>query len=342
MPRAVSTVGLAVLAAVLLGYAPVASAQSARGPQGFAVGASEVNITPAYFPHGAPFPTPVPASCAAKTPSGTTPQAYFNGIRRFAFEDPYHVDPGSPPDEYDPSAQGGAGEPFCKLDGAPFRVPEYGHLIDPSTRYEGIYLAGGDGQNRTAKAILPNDPLGAEAIVFRHGSTRVALVSLDSIGTFNADFQRIRDLVARQRPDLSTMKIVIASTHDESAPDPLGIWGPTQTTTGVNHLYVNWEVGRVAGAIERAADSARPARLKIGEGLDPNNFLPCFSSYPYLADRHLHVLSATEARAPHRTIATLMEYGIHDETLGFSGEPPQDLPAQGSRCRQSSAATTAA
>lgn len=329
MPRAARTRGLTVAIAALLCFAPSALARGAGRSAGLAVGAAEVNITPAYFPHGAPFPTPVPAACVAKTPRGTTAKAYFNGIRRFAFEDLYHVDPGSPPDEYDPLAQDGAGEPFCKLDGKPFRVPEYGHVIDPSTRYEGIYLAGGDGQNRTAKAILPADPLGAEAIVFRHGSTRVALVSLDSIGTFNADFQRIRDLVARQRPDLARIKIVISSTHDESAPDPLGIWGPTQTTTGVDHLYVDWEVGRVARAIEQAANRLRPAQLKIGEALDPNNFLPCFSSYPYLADRHIHVLSAIEAGSPHKTIATLMEYGIHDETLGFSGEPPNDLPIKG-------------
>jgi hypothetical protein len=327
--RAARTGALGIVIVTLLCWAPAASAREGGAPAGLAVGAAEVNITPAYLPHGAPFPDPVPASCAAKTPVGTTAKDYFNGIRRFAFEDPYHVDPGSPPDEYDPSARNGAGEPFCKLDGKPFRVPEYGHVIDPSTRYEGIYLAGGDGQNRTAKAILRDDPLGAEAIVFRHGATRVALVSVDSIGTFNADFQRIRDLVARQRPDLSRMKIVISSTHDESAPDPIGIWGPTQTTTGVNHLYVNWEVGRVARAIERAATRLHPARLRIGEALDPNNFLPCFSSYPYLADRHIHVLSATEARAPHTTIATLIEYGIHDETLGFSGEPPNDLPLKG-------------
>ncbi len=323
----------AVTAAAVVGVAFALTAPGALARltvhSGFSVGAAQVNITPTYFPHGAPFPSPVPASCSAKAPPGSTASAYFNGVRYFAFEDPYHVDPGSPPDEFDPAAQSGAGEPFCKLDGKPFRIPEYGHVIDPATRYEGIYLAGGDGQNRTAKAILRGDPLGAEAIVFGHRSTRVALVSLDSIGTFNADFQRIRDLVARQRPDLARMKIVISSTHDESAPDPLGIWGATQTITGVNHLYINWEVGRVARAIERAADRMRPARLKIGESLDPNNFLPCFSSYPYLADRHIHVLTAIQAQRPNRTIATLLEYGIHDETLGFSGEPPHDLPMKG-------------
>lgn len=264
--------GVAAAAVVGVALALTAPGALARSTvhSGFAVGAAQVSITPTYFPHGAPFPTPVPSSCSAKTPHGTTPSAYFNGLRYFAFEDPYHVDPGSPRDEFDPTAQAGAGEPFCKLDGRPLRVPEYGHVIDPSARYEGIYLAGGDGQNRTAKAILRDDPLGAEAIVFGHRSTRVALVSLDSIGTFNADFQRVRDLVARQRPDLARMKIVISSTHNESAPDPLGIWGPTQTVTGVNHLYINWEVGRVARAIEHAADRMRPARLKIGEGLDPN------------------------------------------------------------------------
>jgi hypothetical protein len=298
------------------------SASARTAPGAFMVGAAEVNITPAHYPHGAPFPAPVPRSCVAGTPAGTTPQKYFNGIRYFAFEDPYHVAPGSPPDEYDPNANGGGGEPFCKLDGKRFRVPEYGHVVDPSKRYEGIYLAGGNGLNRTAKATIAGDPLQAQAIVFGRGSNRVALVEVDSIGTFNADYQRIRDLVARQRPDLRRMRIVISSTHNESAPDPIGIWGATQFTTGVNHLYVNWEVARVTRAIEHAADVMRPARLRIGEALDPNNFLPCFSSYPYLADRHIHVLQAVRSAAPHKTIATLMEYGIHDETLGFSGEPP--------------------
>lgn len=328
MRRALWRGGRLAAAAALLCTSAAALARHSSPPQ-LRVGAASVNITPRYFPRGAPFPNPVPASCTARTPPGTTPQAYFNGLRYFAFEDPYHVDPGSPPDEYDPSAQGGAGEPFCKLDGRPFRVPEYGHVIDPSTRYEGIYLAGGDGQNRTAKAILPDNPLGAQATVLQRGSARVALVALDSIGTFNADLQRIRDLVAKQRPQLAGMKIVISSTHNESAPDPLGIWGPTQTTTGVNHLYVDWEVGRVASAIERAAAQTQPAQLKVGDALDPSNFLPCFSSYPYLADRHIHVLEAVAARSPHRTIATLMEYGIHDETLGFSGEPPQDRRLEG-------------
>jgi hypothetical protein len=319
---------LAATVAVVLVATPASPAKAP--PASFQVGAAEVNITPAYYSHGAPFPSPVPPSCVAGTPPGTNPQKYFNGIRYFAFEDPYHVVPGSPPDEYDPSANGGAGEPFCKLDGKPFRVPEYGHhVVDPSKRYEGIYLAGGNGLNRTAKATIAGNPLQAQAIVFGRGSKRVALVELDSIGTFNADYQRIRDLVARQRPDLRRMQVVISSTHNESAPDSIGIWGATQLTTGVNHLYINWEVARVAQAIEHAADAMRPARLKIGEATDPNNFLPCFSSYPYLADRHIHVLQAVQSAAPHKAIATIMEYGIHDETLGFSGEPPSDLPVKG-------------
>lgn len=319
--------GLASIAVALLAGALAAPALPAQST--FTVGAASVSIAPRYYPHGAPFPSPVPQSCSAATPAGTTPQKYFNGIRYFAFEDPYHIDPGSPPDEYDPSASNGAGEPFCKLDAKQFLVPEYGHVIDPSKYYEGIFLAGGNGLDRTAKALIPGDTPAAQAIVFGHGSARVALVEIDSIGTFNADYQRIRDLVARQRPDLRGMKIVISSTHDESAPDPIGIWGPTQFTTGVNHLFISWEVGRIARAIERAADHVRPARLKIGEALDPDNFLPCFSSYPYLADRHIHVLQAVQAAAPHRAIATVMEYGIHDETLGFSGTPPDDLKLKG-------------
>jgi hypothetical protein len=327
MRRGRLATGVATITVALATGAVTVPAQAAQGL--YSVGAASISISPRYYPHGAPFPSPVPRSCAVATPAGTTPQKYFNGIRYFAFEDPFHINPGSRPDEYDPSANNGAGEPFCKLDAKPFRVPEYGHVVDPSKYYEGIFLAGGNGLDRTGKAIIAGDTLGAQAIVFGQGSNRVALVEIDSIGTFNADYQRIRDLVVLQRPDLRGMKIVISSNHNESAPDPVGIWGPTQFTTGVNHLFISWEVGRVARAIERAAGRARPARLKIGEALDPNNFLPCFSSYPYLADRHIHVLQAVQASAPHTAIATLMEYGIHDETLGFSGTPPAGVKLKG-------------
>lgn len=311
---------MAILVVGVLG-GPLLGAGSARAAD-LSVGAAKADITPTFYPHGdAPLPA-ANALSACRTPAGISPQAYFNGKRYFDFEDLYHVESGSPPDEYDPNALGGVGEPFCKLSPAPFNDPEYGHTVNPAGRYEGMYLAGGSASDRVAKAILPNDHLGAQAVVFQRGSQRVALVAVDSIGTFRSDFDRIRHLVAQEHPELAGMQIVISSTHNESAPDPIGIWGPTATTPGVNHLYMDFFVSKVASAIEQAAAQARPAQLAITEAPDPSNFLSCFSSYPFLPDHQVHLLQARDASDPAHAIATILEYGIHNEDLGFSGTPP--------------------
>ncbi len=313
---------LLVVGALAVGLLGAGSARAA----GLSVGAAKVDLTPAFYPDGnAPLPAAsVLAACATPGAApGTTPQQYFDGKRYFDYEDLYHVEPGSPPDEYDPTALDGVGEHFCKLSPAPFLDPEYGHLVVPTNRYEGMYLAGGTTSNRVAKALLPGDHLGAQAVVFQRGGKRVALVAVDSIGTFRSDFDRIRHLVAQEHPELKDMQIVISSTHNESAPDPIGIWGPTATTPGVNHLYMDFFVKKVTQAIEQAAAQPKPAQLAITEAPDPSNFLSCFSSYPFLPDHHVHLLQARDASDPnHSVLATILEYGIHNEDLGFSGTPP--------------------
>jgi hypothetical protein len=131
--------------------------------------------------------------------------------------------------------------------------------------------------------------------------------------------------------------IVFSSTHNESAPDPIGIWGVdnpaaggTPTLTGVDHVYMDFFVKRTARAVERAAGaisdspgvhgiSPTAAHLRATEAVDPPNFIPCFSSYPFLAERRIHALQAVATGG--QVIATILQYGMHDELLGFSSEP---------------------
>src|SRR5207302_60148 len=118
--------------------------------------------------------------------------------------------------------------------------------------------------------------------------------------------------------------IFISATHDESAPDSLGLGGVTATTSGVNDYWVAYMVRQSASAIERAYRAMQPARIRYTEVLEPSNVRQCWSSYPFVDDQHMPVLQAVTAASRPKTIATLVDVSQHAETLGFNGGSQHD------------------
>src|SRR5947209_17902255 len=112
----------------------------------------------------------------------------------------------------------------------------------------------------------------------------------------------------------------LSATHDESAPDSLGLGGVTATTSGVNDYFVNYMVDKSAAAIEQAYKAMRPATIRYTEVLEPSDTRQCWSSYPFIDDQHVPVLEAVDARG--RAIVTLASVSQHAETLGFNGGTP--------------------
>lgn len=318
---------------------PVLSAgttQLADSAGGFQVGAADADATPPALDtaEGQTLDT------AEFVPLCGTSEAQiaqlWPGRRLFAFTDPYRDVFGA--GQYVP------GDPYCDADG--------------SGRYEAPYLAGGSGSNRwpetsadpgtnggldltnpvTGQVASP-DPIDVHAVVFDVDGTRVAVVSVDSIGAFDSTFQQIRTEVAKVDTDIAPNNIFFSSTHDESAPDPIGLWGPdlsqepapvnqansalpTSVASGVDNFYMNYLAHRAAGAIEEA-DSARsmqPAELKVVTARMPANAQSCWSSYPYVDTNLMPVLQAVN-RQTGNVIFTMVNVGTHDETLGFSGDP---------------------
>jgi hypothetical protein len=163
----------------------------------FEAGAAKVNITPpAYTAESDSAFVPACGATSAKV------SELWPGPRPFQFEKPYR-------DVYG-IGKFALGDPYCESDG--------------TNRYEAPYLAGGSGQNHWPKSVDPGNLVEARASVLAVGSSKVAIVSVDSIGLFNVTMQRIRAEVQRLDPSLT--QIFISSTHDESAPDPIGLWGP--------------------------------------------------------------------------------------------------------------------
>lgn len=269
--------------------APQTPAGGFRGPYAHARAAS-FRVGAAIADFSPPLRGKAPGGDAANCGN----PAVFTGPRQFAFEEPYvdvqhhgHFDPN---------------DPYADCNG--------------NGRWEGNLLGGGGNTPRFYDRVA--DPVTARAIVLANGRQKIAVEVVDQEGFFNIYQQQIRDRVRRDGHRLSN--IFISATHDESAPDSLGLGGVTQTTSGVNNYWVKYMVAQSALAIERADRALRPATIRYTEVLEPRDVRQCWSSYPFVDDQHIPVLQAVDRRG--RAIATLASVSQHAETLGFNGGTP--------------------
>jgi len=301
------------LAALLLAGAP-ASAQDAGGPGRprsaldwllgyrwdflrhglFQVGAAAVDVTPPPAGSG-----PDPARCAGA-------DAYA-GPHLLSLEEPYTDANGN--GRYD------EGEPFldCPTPAAS------GDVIPPDGRWDGIFLGGGNCCDRQPTAVL--DPIWARTLVVSSGGKTVSLTSVDNEGVFKEIWDQVR---AKVHADGFTGidEMLFSSTHDESAPDTIGISGPSQFSSGSNPFYVQFLVVQTAKSIEQAFTARRAATIRFGQ-VRPDDLVACWSSYPFTADEQIGMLQALDLRG--HPIVTLLNYGIHAEELGFSQDSEDRL-----------------
>lgn len=255
--------------------------------------------TAAHFTAGGAvtsFSPPLAGHAPGGDPANCAHSAVFNGPRTFAFEEPYT--------DTNHNGHYDSGEPFvdCNHD----------------SRWDGNLLGGGNNTPRFYTRVA--DQVGARAIVVGNGKRKIAVEVVDQEGLFDVYADRIRALVAAAGVLLNG--IYISATHDESAPDSLGLGGVTQTTSGVNNYWVSYMVRQSALAIERAYRAMRPAQIRYTEVLEPSNVRQCWSSYPFVDDQHIPVLQAVGLGRRPRVIATLASVSQHAETLGFNGGTP--------------------
>lgn len=273
-------------------------------------GAAVANITP---------PAYTVASDQAFVPtcgsSATQVAALWPGRRLFAFEEPYVPLINPQLGEYV------VGDPYCDANHA-------GH-------YQAPYVAGPPGQDHWPTSVQKGNPLQAVAVVYALGTKRVATVAVDSIGLFNVTMDQIRADAKKLVPQVS--QIFVSSTHDESAPDPIGLWGPdgtglpgnsmtqsalssTALTSGVDNYYLSFLAHQAARAIAKAYHDLAPAELKLAYAGLPANVQECWSSYPFIADHMDPVMQAVNPQTQ-KVIFTLVNGNTHVETFAFAGVP---------------------
>jgi hypothetical protein len=282
------------LAAPALAVPASAGGTGDRPDADFRVGAAAVDITPPLAGPGVADP----AHCAA-------PAAY-TGAHLLTLEEPYQ--------DVNGNRRHDDGEPFQDC---PVRRVD-GSTAPPDGRWDGIYLGGGDCCDRQPTAVL--DPIWARTIVVDNGDRRVSITSVDNEGVFKEYWDRVRAKVRADGTDLDQM--FFSSTHDESAPDTIGITGPSELQSGVDPFYVEFLIAQSAASIERAAAHTYHAHLRYGS-VRPLDLTTCWSSYPFAADEAVGVMQAV--RPSGKVTATLVNYGIHAEELGFSDDDQDRL-----------------
>ncbi len=189
--------------------------------------------------------------------------------------------------------------------------PPDGLLAGAATRVitpeQPVYLAGLSGP-RLSDGV--HDDLYARAVAFVEGDTTVIVVGLDIIGYARARVEGVKQELARR--GVPTDGLILCSTHQHSGPDTLGLWGPSETETGVDDAYMEFLAARIVEAAEEAYTNIRSAHASVGaarvpEGVARNARVPEY-------DDELRVLRFVDT-GDGATIATLVNFTSHPEVL---------------------------
>jgi hypothetical protein len=173
-------------------------------------------------------------------------------------------------------------------------------------------------------AVGNADPTSVRCAVLRQGNTQIGLCAVDSVGWFYSEVEQTRELIAAEYPDLELDFLLVAATHVHETQDTLGIWGPSDTESGVKDAYNELIRKKTALALEKAAAAAVPVRIELGrsvvdghiDGTDPaGHATASFVSDtrdPVVIDNELRTMRFVST-ADDTTVATLINFTSHPE-----------------------------
>jgi hypothetical protein len=178
-----------------------------------------------------------------------------------------------------------------------------------------VFLAGFQGDRRATGVHRPLE-VRTLALV-EDGRRPFVLAMVDLIGIVREDTLAIRDGLADLGAD-----IVVAATHTHSGPDTIGLWGPDETTRGVDERYLAGVRAAVTASIRAAVTSMEPAALCAAlttvDGVIRN------TRDPEIVDSEVAIVAF--GRGDGTPIATLVNVGVHPEVLdGASAVVSPDL-----------------
>jgi len=258
-----------------------------------------------------------PAFNAAKDlvefPEALCPRAVFNGKRIFDIQEPYTDTDNDGTFDYTQDL-------YCDA--------------NANGRWDGMYSSGG------VDHILEwvHDDIWARAVAISDGTNTVVIESITSQGLLIEDDLRIRNQV---KADRGVAQVYVSSSHNESSPDPIGIYGAPDDGTGaagvhsgVNDYYINFLVQQAVKAADEAVDAMVAAKMRITE-FSPadvrarlsNTFLttdaikngvPAFGT-PEATDTKGRVLQLVRA-SDDANIETIFNWAAHNQQIGHASD----------------------
>lgn len=203
--------------------------------------------------------------------------------------------------------------------------------LNANGKWDGPWMAGyghdpPNGPNRYYYATSVHDDVWARALALRCGSLTLGLVSLDAVGLFVDHVQAIRAMA--QGYD----HVVVASTHTHDSVDAMGLWGPNELTDGKDPRTLAHLKNQTAAALAAALASLEPVQVRFAATKAPNDFSTGSIDFGYLQTDLRDpvvvddtIVAAHFARADGSTVATMVNWSPHPETLcGNLGEISSD------------------
>ena len=178
-------------------------------------------------------------------------------------------------------------------------------------RMDLVWMAGFS-NNRPAKGV--HDPLWVRSIAVRNNGVTLAMVTIDSIGILHEKFIAVRKSLD---PSLGVDHVMFSTSHNHEAPDTMGIWSYSPFRPKFDHAYMKTIQQACTEAIEESVRNLEPADMILAEKIiEPEGFVDD-SRKPIVYD--LKVCSAQFVKhGTDETIATMVSWGNHAETLGSS------------------------
>lgn len=194
--------------------------------------------------------------------------------------------------------------------------------------FEGVWMAGFNGNH---PMMGKNDDIWARAMVFRTGKTTVAIVSLDLVGYFNNQIQKIRKGIQEQLKDKADVDyVLVSSTHGHEGPDTMGLWGRHEAgvpaESGMNLEYIDFINKTTAAAVLEAYNKLQPVRMFAAKTNTGAAGFVRDSRDPVVIDDSMNVLQFLPKNSD-TPIVTLINWGNHPETLSdYNNFVTSDFP----------------
>ena len=176
-------------------------------------------------------------------------------------------------------------------------------------KFDAVWLAGFH-NSRPAQGVL--DSLWARAMVLQSGEVTLALCVIDMIGFGNDEVIATRKMIQKSHPEIDY--VVITSTHVHSAPDLMGMWGPSEYVRGVDPDYMTAVQEGIAKAVGEAFTARKQAHFKFAQEPERLKDLVGDTRPPFVSDAGLQLMQVLDAKTG-STLGTILNWGNHPETL---------------------------